>query len=221
MINSVDKTNGYLVIIHAGLTSDLYSHGINLNKSYLIAGVRMSQAFLSKTRVLVIGSCLATGVVLSGCGFFGADEKQQAEALWLAKDEQLKSAIEAVRSEGIDAVIKSAETGSVSACVAAKLSQDPLGELVSVEGALAESAQVAELIGSVQKLLEQDVSFEQVASLLQKGADAASYAKALIEQQGVTGAIASMQQMAMASEQFATQDLGGHFQQLLLECQTK
>ncbi|WP_226411065.1 hypothetical protein ACRWQN_05210 [Shewanella sp. HL-SH8] len=181
----------------------------------------MSQAFLSKTRVLVIGSCLATGVVLSGCGFFGADEKQQAEALWLAKDEQLKSAIEAVRSEGIDAVIKSAETGSVSACVAAKLSQDPLGELVSVEGALAESAQVAELIGSVQKLLEQDVSFEQVASLLQKGADAASYAKALIEQQGVTGAIASMQQMAMASEQFATQDLGGHFQQLLLECQTK
>lgn len=181
----------------------------------------MSQIFLLKTRVVALGSCLATGVLLSGCGFFGADEKQQAEALWLAKNEQLKLAIEAVRSEGIDAVIKGAETGSVSACVAAKLSQDPLGELVSVEGALAEPAQVAELIGSVQKLLQQDVSFEQVASLLQKGADAASYAKALIEQQGVTGAIASMQQMAVASEQFATQDLGDHFQQLLLGCQTK
>ena len=181
----------------------------------------MSLIFLSKTRAMTLSSCLVASAILSGCGFIGSDEKQQAEALWLAKDEQLKLAVEAVRSQGIDAVIKGAEAGSVSACVAAKLSEDPLGELVSVEGALAESAQVAELIGSIQKLLVQDISFEQVAGLLQQGADAASYAKSLIEQLGVTGAIASMQQMALASEQYATQDLGGHFKQLLLECQSQ
>lgn len=157
-------------------------------------------------------------VLLSGCGYFGGDEKQQLEQAWLAQDPQLQQVVEQIRSRGLDVVAQSAAAGTVSACVTEKLTQDPLGKLVNVEGALAESAKVTELLGDLQKLMEQEVSFDQVAGLLQKGADAAAYAKNLIDQQGLDQAIQSLKQMALASEQFAQQDLGAHFQQLLLEC---
>ncbi|ACK47412.1 hypothetical protein [Shewanella baltica] len=159
-------------------------------------------------------------VLLSGCGYFGGDEKQQLEQAWLAQDPQLQQVVEQIRANGLDVVAQSAAAGTVSACVAEKLSQDPLGKLVNVEGSLVESAKVAELLGDLQKVMEQDISFDQVASLLQKGADAAAYAKSLIEQQGLDQALQSLKQMATASEQFAQQDLGAHFQQLLLECKT-
>lgn len=157
-------------------------------------------------------------VLLSGCGYFGGDEKQQLEQAWLAQDPQLQQVVEQIRSRGLDVVAQSAAAGTVSACVTEKLTQDPLGKLVNVEGALVESAKVTELLGDLQKLMEQEVSFDQVAGLLQKGADAAAYAKNLIDQQGLDQAIQSLKQMALASEQFAQQDLGAHFQQLLLEC---
>lgn len=156
--------------------------------------------------------------VLSGCGYFGSDEKQQLEQAWLAKEPQLQQVIEQIRTNGIEAVNQSAAAGTVSACVAGKLSQDPLGKLVDVEGALVESAKITELLGELQNVMEQEVSFDQVASLLQKGADAAAYAKSLIEQQGLEQALQSLKQMVVSSEQFAQQDLGAHFQQLLLEC---
>ena len=159
-------------------------------------------------------------VLLSGCGYFGGDEKQQLEQAWLAQDPQLQQVVEQIRSRGLDVVAQSAAAGTVSACVTEKLMQDPLGKLVNVEGALVESAKVAELLGDLQKVMQQDISFDQVASLLQKGADAAAYAKSLIEQQGLDQALQSLKQMATASEQFAQQDLGAHFQQLLLECKT-
>ena len=160
----------------------------------------------------------STLLLLGGCGYFGGDEKQQLEQAWLAQDPQLQQVVEQIRSRGLDVVAQSAAAGTVSACVTEKLMQDPLGKLVNVEGALVESAKVTELLGDLQKLMEQEVSFEQVASLLQKGADAAVYAKSLIEQQGLDQAMQSLKQMALASEQFAQQDLGAHFQQLLLEC---
>ena len=125
-------------------------------------------------------------VLLSGCGYFGGDEKQQLEQAWLAKDPQLQQVVEQIRANGLDVVAQSAAAGTVSACVAEKLSQDPLGKLVNVEGSLVESAKVAELLGDLQKVMEQDISFDQVASLLQKGADAAAYAKALPESVTVT-----------------------------------
>ena len=159
-------------------------------------------------------------VLLSGCGYFGSDDKQQLEQAWLAQDPQLQQVVEQIRTNGLDVVAQSAAAGTVSACVTQKLVQDPLGKLVNVEGSLVESAKVAELLGDLQKVMEQDVSFEKLASLLQKGADAAVYAKSLIEQQGLEQALQSLKQMALASEQFAKQDLGAHFQQLLLECKT-
>lgn len=164
---------------------------------------------------------VALAIGLSGCGYFGADEKQQLEQAWLAKDEQLQQVIEQIRSQGIEAVAKGADAGSVAACVAGKLEMDPLGELVNVEGALVESAKVAELMSELEGLMDQDFSLENMSSLLQKGADAAAYAKQIIADQGIEKGLAHIEQMATASEEFASQDLGAHFQQLLSECQTK
>ncbi len=171
---------------------------------------------------MIFKAILPTAVLLllGGCGYFGADEKQQLEQAWLAKEPQLQQVVEQIRSQGLDVVAKSAAAGSVSACVAEKLTQDPLGKLVNVEGALVESAQVAALLGDLQKLMEQEIGFDQVASLLQKGVDVAAYAKSLVEQQGVEQAMQSLKDMALASEQFAQQDLGAHFQQLLAQCKS-
>ncbi|MGS0730540.1 hypothetical protein ACVBKF_30355, partial [Shewanella sp. 0m-11] len=45
---------------------------------------------------------------LSGCGYFGGDEKQQLEQAWLAKNEQLQQVIEQIRTQGIEAVANGA-----------------------------------------------------------------------------------------------------------------
>lgn len=156
---------------------------------------------------------------LSGCGYFDLDEKQQLEQAWLAKNEQLQLVIEQIRSQGLDVVATGAEAGSVAACVAGKLDSDPLGEFINVEGSLVESAQVAELLNELQGLMEQDISLEMVSNLLQKGADAAVYAKQIVAEQGMEQGLESLQKMAASSREFASQDLGEHFQQLLAECQ--
>ncbi len=158
--------------------------------------------------------------LLTSCGYLAGDEKQQLEQAWLAKDQQLQQAVEQIRSQGLEAVAKSAEAGSVASCVATSLAADPVGSLISVEGALVESAKVAQLLADLQQVMEQDVSLEQMAGLLQRGADAAVYAKTLIEQQGLEQALQSLKQMVIASQQFAQQDLGAHLQQLVSACPT-
>ena len=156
---------------------------------------------------------------LTSCGYFSADPKQLAEQAWLAKDQQLAAAVKQIREQGLDAVVASAEAGSVASCVAAKLAADPLGKLISVEGALAESAKVAQLLADLEQLLQQDFSFEQLAGALEKSADAAAYAKTLIEQQGLEQALLTLKQMISASTAMAQQDLGVHLQKLLQGCQ--
>lgn len=168
-----------------------------------------------KVRYLVT-LVLVTG--LSGCGFFESEDKQRLEQAWLAKDQQLKQVIEQIRTQGIDAVAASAQVGSVSACVAQQLSDDPFAELVQVEGALVESAKVSELLASVESIMNQEFSFEQVTSLLQTGAEAATYAKTLIDQQGLDKGLETLQLMAQTGKEYASQDLGSHFQSILLLC---
>ncbi len=159
--------------------------------------------------------------LLTSCGYLAGDEKQQLEQAWLAKDQQLQQAVEQIRTQGLEAVANGAEAGTVASCVATTLVADPVGRLISVEGALVESAKVSQLLADLQQVMEQDVSLEQMAGLLQRGADAALYAKTLIEQQGVEQALQTLKQMAIASQQFAQQDLGAHLQQLLGTCHTK
>jgi len=157
-------------------------------------------------------------VSLSGCGFFESDDKQLLEQTWLAKDQQLKEVIEQIRAQGVDAVAASAQVGSLSACVAQELSEDPFADLMQVEGALVESAKVSELLAGIESFMEQEFSLDQVSSLLQKGADAAAYARTLIDQQGLEQALDSLQQMAQAGKEYAGEDLGGHFKQILSAC---
>ena len=154
---------------------------------------------------------------LSGCGFIGSD-KAKIEQAWLDKDQQLKTIIDEIRIQGIDVVAKGAKAGSLSQCVAIKLSDDPLGHLVSVEGALAESAKITELMGDLQGAMEQEFSLSQIISLLQQGADLAAYASVLIDQQGLEQALLSVEQLARSGGAFASEDLGGHFRQILLDC---
>ncbi|QYJ74476.1 hypothetical protein [Shewanella sp. FJAT-52076] len=164
---------------------------------------------------------LALGALLmSGCGWFGGDEKAAMEQAWLARNAELQQAIEQIRAEGLDAVVMSAEAGSVAACVANKLADDPLGELVKVEGALVESARVAELLANVQSMMEQEFDLQNAAALLQQGADVAAYAKTLIEQEGLEGASQTLARMASEAQAFAGQDLGQHFKTLIGSCET-
>lgn len=157
-------------------------------------------------------------LALSGCGWFGDNEKAALEQAWLAKDTEIQSAIEQIRSQGLDAVSKSAAAGSVAACIADKLAKDPLGDLATVEGALTESAKVAELLAGIESALAQDLSLENAAALLQKGADVAAYAKTLIAEQGLEGASKTLAAMASQTEALASQDLGQHFQSLISSC---
>lgn len=155
---------------------------------------------------------------LTACGFVGED-KAQMEQAWLAQDQQLKTVVEQIRAQGIATVAQGAAAGSVAQCVASQLSKDPLGQLVSVEGALVEQAKIAELMTQLQAAMEQEVSFSQLFDLLLQGADLAAYASALVDQQGLEQALQTVEQLARSGGEFATQDLGVHFQQLLQECQ--
>ncbi|WP_338326858.1 hypothetical protein [Shewanella algae] len=177
----------------------------------------LGKYFPNPKTALWMFSALALGT-LSGCGWFAADEKAQLEQQWLAKDQELQQAIEQIRSQGLNAINRSAEVSSVTACVAEKLSLDPLGELIQVDGVLAEPARVSELLGQMQQLLEQGFSFENAAALLNKGADLAAYVSTLIESQGIDKALADVEQLLKNGTDIKDQQLGGHLQTLLNQC---
>ncbi|WP_372871489.1 hypothetical protein [Shewanella sp.] len=160
-------------------------------------------------------------LALSGCGWFGNDERAALELAWLNRDVEIRQVIEQIRTQGLEAVASSAHAGSVAACVADRLDKDPLGKLATVEGALAESVPVNELLADLESLLSQELNFESASSLLQKGADIAAYAKVLIEEQGIAGASKSLAAMSTQAESYAQQDLGGHFQTLIEGCKTR
>lgn len=157
---------------------------------------------------------------VSGCGYFGENPKSAAEQQWLLQDPEMAQAIAQIRDQGLDAVAKSAESGTVAACVATQLAGDPMGKLISVEGALVESAQVAKLLADMEQLFSQELSLNSVTSMLEQGADAAAYAKAIISQQGFEQALQTLKTLAQQSQTFATQDLGGHLKEVINRCKT-
>lgn len=168
---------------------------------------------MQKSRAFLSG---VTFLLLTSCGYFSEDQQQQAEQALLSQDEKVAQAIEQIREKGLDAVVASAEAGSTAACVAGRLAQDPLGKLITVEGALAESARVSDLLAELEKLFQTEPSFEQMASLLQKGAASARYASQLIKEQGFEGAVQTLQ--SMASAKLEQQGLGEHLQLVLASC---
>ena len=172
---------------------------------------------MSVTRPLFTAGLL---FLLTSCGYLSENPKAALEQQWLQQDPQIAEAVKQIREQGLAAVAESAEAGTVAACVASRLAADPMGKLITVEGALAESAKVAQLLADLEQLLQQDFSFEQLASTLEKGAAAAAYAKTLIDQQGLEQALQTLKQMVSASSAVAQQDLGAHLQSLLQSCQT-
>jgi hypothetical protein len=156
--------------------------------------------------------------LLASCGYLESNPKAELEQQWLQQDAQLHAVIEQIRTQGIATVQQSAEAGTLAACVAQRLSVDPVGALINVEGALVESAKVAQLLADVNNILQQEISIDQLASVLQQGADAAAYAQSLIQSQGVEQALATLKTMVTQSQQFAQQDLGAHFKTVLNDC---
>ena len=104
--------------------------------------------------------------LLTSCGYLAGDEKQQLEQAWLAKDQQLQQAVEQIRTQGLEAVASGAEAGTVASCVATTLVADPVGRLISVEGALVESAKVSQLLADLQQ------AFNAVAEASQRAVTA-------------------------------------------------
>ncbi|MBV7314394.1 hypothetical protein [Shewanella sp. NIFS-20-20] len=164
-----------------------------------------------------LGVSLSSALV--GCGFVGETDKQQLEQVWLAQHQEVQQAIEDIRAQGLEMVAQTAQAGSVSACVAEALAESPVGALASVEGALAESANITELLASLQTAMSEELSIETVSNLLQQGADAATYAKDLIAEQGLEQALATLSQMQQATSELTDQDLGAHLQALVLACE--
>lgn len=162
---------------------------------------------------------LSVLVSMTGCGYFSEDPKNAAEQQWLLQQPEIATAIAQIREQGLQTVAQSAESGTVAACVASRLAADPMGKLISVEGALVESAQVAKLLADMEQLFSQEISLNSVASMLEQGADAAAYAKTIISQQGFEQALQTLKTLAQQSQTFATQDLGGHLQQVISNCQ--
>ncbi|MEN0035529.1 MAG: hypothetical protein AAGC78_00620 [Cellvibrio sp.] len=157
---------------------------------------------------------------LSGCDFLGENVKVKQEQEWLAQHQQLNDAVKLIREQGLDTVVATAEAGSVAACVASKLAADPVGQLVTVEGALVETAKITQLVADVQQLLEQEIDLMQLSNLLKQGAELTSYASTLLTQQGLEQALATLKQMALASQGIAQENLGGHLQKVMESCET-
>lgn len=168
---------------------------------------------MQSSRALFSGIAL---FLLTSCGYFSENKQQQAEQALLASDEQVAAAIALIREKGLDAVVASAEAGSTAACVAGRLAQDPMGKLITVEGALAESSRIADLLADIEKVMQTEPSLEQMAGLLQQGAAAARYASQLVKEQGVEGALNTLQ--TMASAKLGEQGLGEHLQLVLASC---
>lgn len=168
---------------------------------------------MQTTRALFSGIAL---LLLTSCGYFSENQQQQAEQALLAKDEQVAAAIALIREKGLDAVVASAEAGTTAACIASRLAQDPMGKLITVEGALAESSRIADLLADIEKLMQTEPSLEQMAGLLHQGAAAARYASELVKAQGVEGALTTLK--TMASAKLGEQGLGEHLQLVLATC---
>lgn len=170
---------------------------------------------MSITRPLFTAGML---FLLTSCGYLEENPKTALEQQWLQQDPQIAEAVKQIREQGLAAVAGSAEAGTVAACVASRLAADPMGKLITVEGALVESAKVAKLLADIEQVFSQEMSFDSLASMLEQGADVAAYAKTLIDQQGLEQALATLKGLVEQSQQFASKDLGGHLQAVISTC---
>ena len=155
-------------------------------------------------------------VSLFGCDVFESS-KAQIEQQYLSENQELKTAIDAIREQGLQAVATSAENGSVAACVAKNLDSDPMGALIEVEGALQDSADLAGLVETINSLTEQELSLETIGKLLQHGAETVDYLKTLLSQYELSELQTQLTHL-LEQGQNKTQDVGQHLRELIEQC---
>ena len=156
-------------------------------------------------------------LILSGCDA-AEDPKTALERQYFAEHQELQQVIEQIRVQGLDVVAKSADAGSIAACVAGQLNGDPMGALVEVEGALQDSVNLSEIIANIASFSEQELSLESLPGLLQQGADTLGYIKHLLQEYD----LAELQTQAsnmLKNGQTKTQDLGAHLRGLVEQCE--
>ncbi|MEJ6474530.1 hypothetical protein [Pseudoalteromonas piscicida] len=166
-------------------------------------------------RTVILASSIT--LVLSGCDVL-EDSKAQVEAQYLSEHQELQQVVEQIRDKGIASVQASAAAGSVAACVANNLDADPMGALIAVEGALQDSANLNELLNSISRLSQQEISIEQFPDLLQQGADTVRYLKTLLAQYDLTE-LKQQASVLLEQGQTKTQDVGAHLRELIESCQ--
>lgn len=160
---------------------------------------------------------LVSGFLLSGCDSF-EDPKAKLEQAYLADHQELQQVVAQIREQGLNAVAKTAEAGSLAACVAGKLDADPMGALVEIEGALQESVDFAQLIESISQLSEQELSLNNLSDMLQQGTDALAYVKHLLENTSVSELKQQLSD-SLNNAQTKGQDIGSHLRSQLENCE--
>ncbi|MCG7536421.1 hypothetical protein [Pseudoalteromonas sp. OOF1S-7] len=156
-------------------------------------------------------------VALAGCDFLG-DSKAQIEKQYLANNQELEQVIEDIRAQGLTAMSQSAEAGTLASCVVKQLNGDPMGAMIEVEGALQDSANLADLMDTITGLADKELSMESLPDLLQAGADTMSYLKTLL----ANYELAELQQQVqtlLEQGQSKSEDIGTHLRNLVEQCQ--
>ncbi|WP_105167040.1 hypothetical protein [Pseudoalteromonas sp. T1lg23B] len=153
---------------------------------------------------------------LSGCDFFN-DSKVTVEQQYLAQHQELKQAVEGIRQQGLDAFSATVEKGSVAACVTKQLEMDPMGELIAVEGALQDSANLADLINTIEGLTDQEISLERIPDLLRQGADTLNYLRTLLNSYELSDLQKQAHQL-LEDGQTQSQNIGQHLRSLVEQC---
>ncbi|MFC3033747.1 hypothetical protein ACFOEE_14580 [Pseudoalteromonas fenneropenaei] len=164
-------------------------------------------------------TAVATTLWLSGCDVI-VSNKSQLETQYLEQHQELQTVISEIRAKGLDAVAKTAEQGTLAACVANKLDADPMGALIEVEGALQDSANLSELVANIADLSNQEISLEQLPNLLRQGADTVSYLRTLLAQYDLAELKAQAAAL-LADTQNKSADIGSHLRQIIDTCKTQ
>lgn len=160
---------------------------------------------------------LISGSLLTGCDSF-EDPKAKLEQAYLAEHQELEAVVSQIREQGLNAVAKTAETGSLAACVAGKLDADPMGALVEIEGALQESVDLAQLVESISQLSEQEITLNNLSDMLQQGTDALAYVKHLLENSSVNELKQQLSD-SLNNAQSTSQDIGSMLRSHLESCE--
>jgi hypothetical protein len=169
---------------------------------------------LNMKRSLIYGISL---FALTGCDFLG-DSKAKIEQQYLANNHELEQVIADIREHGLAAMSQSAEAGTMASCVVKQLNADPMGSMIEVEGALQDSANLADLMDTITGLADQELSMESLPNLIQAGADTMSYLKTLL----ANYELAELQQQAqtlLEQGQSKSEDIGSHLRGLVEQCQ--